>query len=576
MSVPARVTSPAGVTPPTAFFVVLRRMRAPLIVLIVIFSVGVAGLMVIPGQSPTGPWRMSFLDAFYFMSYTASTIGFGEIPQAFDAGQRMWVTLVIFLSVVGWAYAIGTLLSLLQDSTFKAAWAVQRFRRQVARIREPFWILAGHGQTGALLGEWLDDLDRRFVAVDLRQARIDVLDLGSYHGDVPGLAADARDPEVLTLAGLLKPSCQGVLALTDDDEANLAVTMTASVLRPDVTVIARCTTPAITRRMEAFGSPIVVNPFDRFGDHFRLRLRSPAVQQLDDWLTSAPGAPLPARPPALQPGSWVVCGYGRFGSELSRDLRAAGLEVVVVEPDPAADDPHLVRGDGTEPHVLDAAGVADAVGFAAATDNDVTNLSLVRAARRVNPDLLVVGRQNQPTNAPLFEALDLDLLMVPSRVVAQEALAHIGTPQLWRFLQELHQQDDSWASALLDRIVASTGEASPELWLEELTPAGAPALLRQVGDDPVCVGDLLRDPLDRDTQLQAVVLMVRRGDGVALAPSDDYGLLRGDLLLVTGRPAARRALATTLTMDPSATYVLTGEQVASGWLWRTLSGQRTR
>ena len=36
---------------------------------------------------------MGFFDAFYFMSYTATTIGFGELPQAFNDAQRMWVTL---------------------------------------------------------------------------------------------------------------------------------------------------------------------------------------------------------------------------------------------------------------------------------------------------------------------------------------------------------------------------------------------------------------------------------------------------------------------------------------------------
>ena len=44
--------------------------------------------------------------------------------------------------------------------------------------------------------------------------------------------------------------------------------------------------------------------------------------------------------------------------------------------------------------------------FAAATDNDVTNLSLlVSAARRCNPDLFTIGRQNDPSNGPLFEAV---------------------------------------------------------------------------------------------------------------------------------------------------------------------------
>ncbi|MDH4351554.1 MAG: ion channel, partial [Gemmatimonadota bacterium] len=57
----------------------LRRLRAPIIVLIVVFAVGMVGLVLIPGQDQDGqPWHMSLFQAFYFMTYTASTIGFGE------------------------------------------------------------------------------------------------------------------------------------------------------------------------------------------------------------------------------------------------------------------------------------------------------------------------------------------------------------------------------------------------------------------------------------------------------------------------------------------------------------------
>ena len=55
-----------------------------------------------------------FFDAVYVMSYTATTIGYGEIPQPFTGAQRLWVMATIYLSVVGWAYAIGSLLTLLR------------------------------------------------------------------------------------------------------------------------------------------------------------------------------------------------------------------------------------------------------------------------------------------------------------------------------------------------------------------------------------------------------------------------------------------------------------------------------
>jgi hypothetical protein len=85
------------------FFLFFRRMRAPLIVLILTYSISVIGLVLIPGVDEAGnPWRFDFFHAFYFVSFMGSTIGFGEIPHAFTAGQRLWVSFCIFFTVLGW------------------------------------------------------------------------------------------------------------------------------------------------------------------------------------------------------------------------------------------------------------------------------------------------------------------------------------------------------------------------------------------------------------------------------------------------------------------------------------------
>ena len=148
-------------------FLVLRRMRIPLIVIIVIFAVSVLGLTLVPGTDAEGrPARLSIFEAFYVMSYTATTIGFGEIPYAFTPLQRMWVTFAIFASVIGWAYAIGSLLALTQDKAFRQALAQRGFVRSVARMAEPFLLVVGYGNAAKLLGHSLDDMGRRFVVLD--------------------------------------------------------------------------------------------------------------------------------------------------------------------------------------------------------------------------------------------------------------------------------------------------------------------------------------------------------------------------------------------------------------------------
>ncbi|SDQ03933.1 TrkA family potassium uptake protein [Quadrisphaera sp. DSM 44207] len=559
----------SGVQGSATIFQVLRRMRAPLIVLILIFAVSVLGLTLIPGRDGNGqPWRMSFFDAFYVMSYTATTIGFGEIPHPFTAAQRLWVTISIFVTVVGWAYALGSLLTLLQDRAFRQALALQHFTRKVSRLSEPFLLVAGYGQTGESLGRSFDALGRRFTVVDTADERVDALALDTYRADVPGLVGDARDPRTLDAAGLHHPCCEGVLVLTDDDETNLAVTMAVSLLRPDLPVVTRTTSVAVADRMRTVGDPTVINSFDRFSDHLRLALRSPAAYQLLTWLESGPGAVLPQRGRPPREGRWVVCGYGRFGRHFTAVLRDEGLEVVVVDPRPEDDDPALVVGDGADRVVLARAGVERAVGFVAGTDNDTTNLSAVAGARRANPDLFVVARQNQPASTSLFAAMAVDGLLVPTEVVAHEVYAQLSTPLLWRFLRALPDQGDAWAAAVVERLATCCGTRLEALWKVRLTQEEAPALTAWLERGALRLQDLLRSPEDRAEQLAAVPLLVLRGRECLLAPDGDLVLQPGDEMLLAGRPSARRALATALVVDAVPEYLVTGHRVPSGWVWR--------
>ena len=562
----------------STIFLILRRMRAPLIVLITIFAVSVLGLSLIPGRDASGRLtRMGFFDAFYFMSYTATTIGYGEIPQPFTSAQRLWVMATIYLTVIGWAYAIGSLLTLLQDRAFRQALALRRFTRTVSRLREPFLLIVGYGETGQLLGRSLDALGRRFVVLDASAERVDTLDLDAYHADVPGLAADAGNPRTLGFAGLEHPRCEGVLALTDDDEVNLVVAMTAALVRPDLPVIARTVSPTIEHRMRAFGSLAVVNPFDRFGDHLRLALRAPASYQLMSWLESGPGAGLPAQGRAPTTGRWVVCGHGRFGQELTEDLRAEGLEVTVIDlrPDTGV-EPAMIVGDASAPAVMARADLEHAVGLVAGTDNDTTNLSLVAVGRRINPALFIAARQNRPTSAPLFAALEVDWLLVPTEVLAREIYAQLSTPLLWRFLEEMPARGDGWAAHLVDRLRERCGIHLGTIWKVTLTGREAPALMPWLRAGDARLGDLLRSPQDRSRQLAAVPLLLLHNSTTILAPDDDTLLAPADQVLFAGRPSARRYLLDTMTNDAVSAYVLRGLSVPSGWLWQRLTGRVPR
>ena len=58
----------------------MRRMRMPLIVLLVIWGISVFGLVLIPGLDPSGNvYHLNFLEAGYFVSIMSTTVGFNKL-----------------------------------------------------------------------------------------------------------------------------------------------------------------------------------------------------------------------------------------------------------------------------------------------------------------------------------------------------------------------------------------------------------------------------------------------------------------------------------------------------------------
>ncbi|MCM8594558.1 TrkA family potassium uptake protein [Accumulibacter sp.] len=564
----------------SVFFLALRRMRAPLIVLIAIYAVSTLGLTLIPGIDAQGQPAppMSFFHSFYFVSYTASTIGFGELPGAFSEAQRMWVTLVIFLSVIGWSYSIISLLALVQDKGFQQVLLTGRFVRRVRHLGEPFYIICGCGETGLLIARALDREGIRVVAIERSEARIQDLDLEDFAADLLTLCADAAQPQQLLMAGLRHRSCRGVLAMTDDDSANLAVAIASRVINPSLTIVARVASPAVERNMMSFGTHYVVNHFERFADHLAQAIHSPNWYRLVDLLTGLPGQAVPARhdPPA---GDWVVCGYGRFGQAVVRNLERQGVRLTVIAPEsqlPTA--VHHVVGLGTEAEPLRQAGIETAVGIVAASDNDTNNLSIAMTAKELNPDLFVVVRQNRVANEILFEAFNADFTMVSSRIVARECLALITSPLLSRFLRLVRAWPDSRAAAVAERIEGLAGQRVPLVWGVRLNAADAPAVHRflMIEDGRMTLEVLTLDPANRAERLPVVPLLLVRDGRDHELPEAAMSLCAGDELLFAGTRAAKLAQNLALDNRNALDYVLTGRD-AQGWLWSLLSrGPRRR
>jgi len=556
-------------------FLLLRRVRGTLIALVLIYAISVLGLTLVPGppDASGAVTHMSFFHAFYFVSYTATTIGFGEIPNAFSEQQRLWTLVCIYLSVIGWAVFIGKLLQIAADANLQRAIRASRFARAVRKLHEPFYIVCGYGETGRLICHALDQLGYRVVVIELNGEHLAELELQNHIADMPALVADAANPTLLKLAGLQHRQCRGIVALTDDDDANRSIALSTRLLAPELAVLARASGRSAADDMDSFGTHHIIDPYRRFCDYLGLAMHAPAAYQLLLWLTGLPGTQV-ERPRSPPHGHWILLGFGRFSQGLAATIASEGLPVTVIDLQPpaaASAGVNWIQGDGRGAEALLKAGIERAAGIVAATSSDIDNLSATFTARELNPGLFTIVRQNNMGNRPLFERFKADLTMVPSEVIAHECLAILNTPMLEPFLKKA--QSAPWCEPLLQRLTSQLGWEAPEVWSVRISARQAPALHCKLNlDDCVRLGDLLKDHADRSEPLLCEVLQLDRLDQPSqLLPSPETLLRQGDELLLVGRRRARSRLELTLNNAHALDYVLTGRESSGSWLWQRLA-----
>jgi voltage-gated potassium channel len=550
-------------------------MRAPLLAVIVCFSIAVAGMTLMPGIVIDDKVSyLSIFEAFYVISYTATTIGFGEIPNEFSRAQRLWMTLSIYMTVIPWFYAIGRIIALFQDAGLRTAVTTSRFAKEVAALSEPFYIVCGYGEAGSLLVGALDSRDIRVVAIEIMQDRVNDLELEDYQFDIPVLCADAQLPDVLIKAGVRHPMCAGVAALTDNDHVNLAVAIAVKLINPSLMVLGRAENADTAANMASFGTDHIINPFTLFGEHLAMEVHALGTYLLHEWLTSVPGESLPS--PAWPPtGRWVVCGYGRFGKSVVENLEREHITTTIVEADPELTGcENCIIGSGTEAKTLEEADIRNAVGIVAGTDNDINNLSIVMTAREMNPELFVVIRKNRRYNEPLFEHFNADITMQPSDIIAHECLAHMISPLLAQFLALARNQTNAWANQLISHLVSTVGEHVPETWTITIDAKHAPAVENLLSwGIQVTLDSLTRDPSNREEKLDMVPLLLLRGNKPMLQPESYIPLMHGDQILLCGQPTAKEALPLTLSNPKALSYIIDGKEIADGFFWRWFSSK---
>ena len=170
---------------------------------------------------------------------------------------------------------------------------------------------------------------------------------------------------------------------------------------------------------------------------------------------------------------YIVCGYGRIGRVLCRDLKRKPLDLVVVEKNPElipvmdADGVLYIGGDASDEENLIKAGIKRAKGLIALLASDADNVFLVLTARQLDPDLLIVARASQEKAKSKLLAAGANTVESPYEMGAVSMAHRIIRPTVTSFLDLAfaHKRKDiqmeeipvSASSSLVNIILKDTG-----------------------------------------------------------------------------------------------------------------------
>jgi voltage-gated potassium channel len=110
-------------------------------------------------------------------------------------------------------------------------------------------------------------------------------------------------------------------------------------------------------------------------------------------------------------GHFIICGFGRIGSIICRELSEENISFIVIEEDPSKNAELETEGylyinmDATSEEALSKAGIMNAKGIVTAVRSDANNVFITLTAKGLQPDIFVLSRASDVKNeAKLIKA----------------------------------------------------------------------------------------------------------------------------------------------------------------------------
>ncbi|MDI6851637.1 MAG: potassium channel protein, partial [bacterium] len=210
-------------------------------------------------------------------------------------------------------------------------------------------------------------------------------------------------------------------------------------------------------------------------------------------------------------GHYIVCGFGKIGSIVTKELQAKKEKVIVIEKDPERirllreKEIPYIEGDATEEETLLKANIGKAKGIACTLTEDADNLYVTLTARELNPNIVIVSRAENEASVKKLIKAGANKVITPYEAGAIKIAEYLRKKEILEIVDFIIN-----AEPLQYAIKQLALEKSHPLINKTLREAG----LRQ--------------------KYGILVIGIIRGDKTIINPSPDEILRENDILVVIG------------------------------------------
>ena len=146
---------------------------------------------------------------------------------------------------------------------------------------------------------------------------------------------------------------------------------------------------------------------------------------------------------------FVLCGYGRVGSAVHKELKERNIQVVIIEKNRDVTEREIwedssvltIQGDATDDNIMIDAGIKRARGVIITTGSDVDNLFITLTAREIHEDIWIVTRASRSENVRRLYRSGADKVISPEASGAEDIYFASMEPTTMK-ITEMHGVED--------------------------------------------------------------------------------------------------------------------------------------